>query len=62
MRTCSSYIKIIVIVLGVAALPFQGIAQQPTASTFFDIGLDNYNKMEYSEAIDSFEHAIKLSE
>lgn len=34
--------------------------QKPSAKTFFDIGVENSDKMEYSEAIDAFQHAIKL--
>ncbi len=35
-------------------------AQQPTAETFFAIGMQNSENTEYAEAIDAFKHAIKL--
>ena len=35
-------------------------AGKPTARTFVQIGLTNYENAEYSEAIDEFKQAIKL--
>ncbi len=35
-------------------------AQKPTAKTFYDIGIQNSQNSEFSEAIDAFQHAIKL--
>jgi tetratricopeptide (TPR) repeat protein len=35
-------------------------AEKPTAKTFVQIGLQNYENAEYSEAIDEFKQAIKL--
>jgi tetratricopeptide (TPR) repeat protein len=48
------------VLLFILLVPFNTSAQKPTAKTFFDIGVENSNKMEYSEAIDSFRHAVKL--
>jgi tetratricopeptide (TPR) repeat protein len=46
------------IVIAFSALTAE--AQKPTAKTFFDIGVEEAGKMEYSEAVDAFQHAIKL--
>lgn len=46
--------------LSIVLLSFNLYAQKPTAKTFYDIGMENSKNAEYSEAIDAFEHAIKL--
>ena len=48
------------IILSVALLSFNVHAQQPTAKTFNDIGLQNLENTEYSEAVDAFKHAVSL--
>ena len=50
----------LIVVLSVVLLPFTINAQEPTAETFFEIGINNSENAEYSEAIDAFKHAVKL--
>jgi tetratricopeptide (TPR) repeat protein len=53
---------IVMILTTVAAAVFSSglLAQKPSARTFFNLGVMNSEKAEYSEAIDYFQHAIKL--
>ncbi len=50
----------LILTLSLTVLSFSASAQKPTAETFYDIGVETFNKMEYSEAIDAFRHAINL--
>ena len=47
-----------ILVSAILTLPVS--AEKPTAKTFVQIGLVNYENAEYSEAIDEFKQAIKL--
>ncbi len=56
--------KIIIIFLSLIIISggfsLHSYAKKPTARTFVQIGLVNYENAEYSEAIDEFKQAIKL--
>ena len=60
MKYKSVYNIILLAILSVVLSSSVLSAQEPTAKTFFDLGIEQSKNTEYSEAIDSFEHAIKL--
>jgi len=51
----------LILLIAILTLLSSGVyAQQPTAKTFLEIGIQNSENAEYSEAIDEFKHAIQL--
>ena len=55
-------IKFVVLIIAITVLsPATGFSEDINATEFFLIGVQNSQKMEYSEAIDAFQHAIKLN-
>jgi tetratricopeptide (TPR) repeat protein len=60
MRHC--FFKFVIICATLSSfLAADAPAQKPTARTFYDIGVADAAKMDYAEAIDSFQHAITLN-
>jgi tetratricopeptide (TPR) repeat protein len=54
--------KLAVLIAALTVLsPATGFSEDINATEFFLIGVQNSQKMEYSEAIDAFQHAIKLN-
>jgi tetratricopeptide (TPR) repeat protein len=54
------YRIVLLIAFSVILISLHTHAQEPTAKTFFDIGMQNNENAEYSEAIDAFKRAIEL--
>jgi tetratricopeptide (TPR) repeat protein len=60
MKNASAVKSVIIYLIAICFISTGSYAQKPTAETFYEIGLQNLENSEYSEASDAFEHAIKL--
>lgn len=59
---CKSIYKIILVaILPIVLFSFNLYArEEPTAKTFFDLGVQHIEKTEYSEAIDAYKKAVQI--